>query len=167
MEIIQSIWFETCEGNTMANALEWIREEGKDLAATGKCLWTCRARQGRQPLPRTPAMPAADLPGNRTAMLLIWGRNSPSTIRSCFQHNPIDVRGGRAGYSQMISQQVTILLVAQKSNSSRNELVVLSNTTDASYKLWTHLLHHFIVTQLHGKMFFIYIQYSSLVITAL
>lgn len=67
----------------------------------------------------------------------------------------------------MIPQQGTILLVAQKSNSPRDELVVLSNTTNASYKLWTHLLHRFIVTQLHGKMFFIYIQYSSLVITAL
>lgn len=47
----------------MANTLERIREEGKDLAATGKCFWMGRARQGRQPLPRTPAIPAADLPG--------------------------------------------------------------------------------------------------------
>lgn len=81
MQTIQSIWFETCEGNSMANAPEIIREEGKDLAATGKYPWTSRPRQGRQPLLRTPPMPAADLPGNRTAMLLLWGKLSKCSMQ--------------------------------------------------------------------------------------
>lgn len=92
METIHGIRLETRE---LKHQKELDSEEGKDLAAAGKCPWM--ADPGKAATPKDTS--GTPLPGNGTALLPIHVHEgtAPSTIHSYFPHDPTDVGLGGAG----------------------------------------------------------------------
>lgn len=124
--------------------LDW--EEGKDLAAAGKDPWTGRLGQDRQPL-LTPPMPAAGLPGHRTALLILWGKPSKYNTQLLLTQSLMWVEEGQVSIVPQIGIDPQAPIGDKPFNGTETKFYadtyVLSNTTDAFYKLWLHLVHSF------------------------